>query len=187
MQPETLAGLLITLGSVAFILAALFPISRVFAERNPEVKISLLKDHLTAWRASQFFFALGSGLTVAGLAVLSSYLWFTQVLITAWIALGLVALGAFFWIWHVLLRAADPEGFSLGEQNSWLFPAFIGLTLSALATYGLTLLMAGYPLWLGLLLIGSGIIFAALYLVMKDLPPLFIYTITLIAGITLML
>jgi hypothetical protein len=187
MLPETLAGLLITLGSVVFILAALFPISRVFAERNPEVKLALVEDHLSTWRMAQFCFALGSALNVAGLAVLSSYLWTTQALITAWIALALVALGTFFWIWHVLLRAAEPEAFFLGEKNGWLFPAFSGLTLGALAAYGLTLLLAGYPTWLGLLLIGAGVIFAALYLVMKDLPPLFIYTITLIAGVALLL
>jgi len=38
-----------------------------------------------------------------------------------------------------------------------------------------------------MLLIGSGIIFAVLYYVMKDLPPLLIYTITLITGVSLML
>ena len=186
MQPETLAGLLISLGSVIFILAALFPISRVFAERNPEVKLALVEDHLAAWRTAQFSFALGSALTVAGLAVLSSYLWATQALITAWIALALVALGTFFWIWHVLLRASEPEAFFLGEQSAWLFPTFSGLTLAALAAYGLTLLLAGHPAWLGLFLIGAGVIFAALYLVMKDLPPLFIYTITLITGVALL-
>jgi hypothetical protein len=124
---------------------------------------------------------------VAGLAVLSSYLWASQALISAWIALALVTLGAFFWIWHVLLRAAEPEDFFLGEQKGWLFPASTGLTLAALAAYGFTLLLGGYPAWLGLLLIGAGIIFAVLYYVMKDLPPILIYTITLITGVAILL
>ena len=187
MPQETLAGLLIILGSVVFIFAALLPISRVFAERNPEKKLSLMEDHPAAWKVAQFLFALGSGLTVAGLAVLSSYLWAVYALITAWVGLALVAVGAFFWLWHVLQRAADPQAFVQGQQAPWLFPAFTGLTLAALATYGLTLLLAGYPFWLGLLLIGSGILYAVLYLIMKDLPPLFIFTTTLIAGVALAL
>lgn len=187
MQLETLAGLLISLGSLAIIAAALLPGSRATAERSLEMRLELIGDHPDAWKAAQYTFALGGALTIAGLAVFSSFLWAAYTQVVAWIALALIAVGAFFWLWQVLQRAADPGAYARGEQAAWLCPAFTGFTLAGLAAYGLAVLLAGYPVWLGLLLIGSAVILSLLYIVMKDLPPVLIYTSLLIAGVAIFL
>jgi hypothetical protein len=186
MEQDSLAGLLISLGSAVFILAALLPASRAFAERRPEFRLALINFYPVSWKAAQLAFGLGAALCVAGLAVLSVYLWGAFRLPLAWIALGLAAAGAFFWLWQVLQRAYDPRGYALDEHHAWLFPVYAGLTLAGLSAYGLSLLLAGYPPWLGLLLMIAAAVLAIVYLVMKELPPVLIYTLTLVAGAALM-
>jgi len=65
--------------------------------------------------------------------------------------------------------------------------AYALLTQAGLLAFGVSYLRAGYPAWLGGIAVAGAVIFFIVFLVLKDIPPLFYYILTFIIGIRLML
>ena len=186
MSTERVAAVILLVGSVLFIIAALMPVSQVYVAPSPAAKLEIITTNRTAWTASQLLFGLGASIAAIGLGFVAYHLRGTPGAVWAYIGLAVVILGAVLWDGHVYLRAVDPERFVEGRLIDWQFPAYALLTQVGLLAFGVAYLRAGYPAWLGGITVGGAVIFFILYLVFKDIPPFVYYVLTFIAGIRLM-
>lgn len=102
-------------------------------------------------------------------------------------SLAVLLVGVLPWVWHVYLRAVDPAAFARGALPAWHFVGYSLLTLAGFALFGAALLGSGLPEWVGWMLIGSMTLLFALFVILRDLPPLFYYVPPLVTGIMLFL
>ncbi|RXZ66905.1 hypothetical protein [Agromyces albus] len=181
------SGTVMILGSVLFLVAAFMPISaRVFPEASPAKKLEHITDSPRAWIVSQVLFGVGSLVTVIGIGLLApddrdgSFAWL-MLASTALLALGLVP-----WLGHLYARAADPARFAEGAVPAWLFLLYAALTEVGLAVFGLALLASPYPDWLGWVVVVGMALLVVVTIVLGDIPPLFFYLVTLLAGVVIL-
>jgi hypothetical protein len=180
---QRLIAITLLAGSILFIVGAALPISAVYMERNTERASEFLNTHLTQWRISQALMGLG-GLVTALSIILAATHFRTPWFIVAGTA---VLIGALLWDWHVALRAANPDMFAARTLPAWHFLSYSLLTILALMLTGIGFLQGGYPRWLGILNIVTGVLFAAAWLIFRDLPPGVYYLVFLVNGIALLL
>lgn len=184
MSNQQVAGLLVGLGSVSFLVAAFLPISRVYATAGAQSKLELIRGSLETWKASQLLFALGAIATAGGIGwaiLIGDGTWPNAYLAAPGVLLGI---GAGLWSRHTYLRAVDPESFVSGTQPGWQFPAYTLLTIAGVAVAGLAFLQTG-PSWLGLTLIIGSALFLVAYAVFRDLPPFVHYVLVIALAVEL--
>jgi hypothetical protein len=182
------SGIVMILGSVLFLVAAFMPISaRVFPEASPARKLERITDSPKAWITSQVLFGVGSLVTVIGIGLLTSdgrngsFAWLLL------ISTALLLLAVVPWFGHLYARAADPAAFAEGALPAWLFLLYAALTEIGLAIFGVALVVSTYPDWLGwFVIVGMGLLIV-LTIVLGDMPPLFFYLVTLLAGVVILL
>jgi hypothetical protein len=177
------AAITIIVGSIFFLIAAFLPISRVFVTPDTAGKLEIINAAPGQWTFAQIFFALGSLVTVLGVAMLANRMSGQSVSLYMYVATGLMGVGALLWSWHVYSRAVDPAAFAAGEVPIWLFAGYSLLTMVGLALIGFALLQIGLPPWVGWLAIGSAGLFLVLGLAFGDMPPFVYYVIMLTIGI----
>ena len=182
MTTERVSGIVLLVGSLLFLIAAFLPISWVFAEHAPEKELEMIDAGLAAWKLAQILF--GSGAIVAAVGMFFTFLHLHDgKAYTSSLAMFLLAfLGALLWTWHVYLRSVYPDAFIHGLLHPrWLAGGYFILTIAALVLFGVALLQAGYPRWVGWMNIGASTFFALVLIVFRDLPP-FVYYVDI--GIT---
>lgn len=186
LQTEMM-GVLLIIGSLAFSVAAFMPVSRVFAARVAEHKISIIEADRSGWNVSQIFFALGATTAWIGMGLLAvrTKLWNGSVFPFG--AVAVAGIGLFIWLWHLRLRIIRPKDFANGLLPGWHFPVYGFLTLFALFGIGVGMLSSHVPLWLPILNMSLAVMLATAFLVFKDLPPFFFYLVTLVDGIALLI
>jgi hypothetical protein len=180
-----ISGLVILASSIVFLIAALLPISRVYALSNTTHKLAAIQNAPQAWVISQILFSVGAlGVALGvGLAIYS----LNDRPMAPWllIAAVLLAAGALLWSWHVYLRAVDPAAFVSGALPGWQFPLYTLLTISAFLMIGISLRGGGFPTWSTWLLMGGAVLFLVLNIIFKDLPPFAHYLLGLVLGLVL--
>jgi len=183
MSTERVAATFLLVGSVLFIIAAFMPVSQVYVAPTPAAKLQIIYSDRTGWVESQVLFGLGASIAAIGLGFVAYHLRTTPGAVWAYLGLGAVILGAAFWEGYVYIRTIDPAGFAEGGPIGWLFPAYALLTQFGLLVFGVAYLRAGYPAWLGGIMITGAVIFSIVFFILKDIPPFFYYVLTFIAGI----
>jgi hypothetical protein len=174
----------IIIGAVLFLIAAFAPVSRVFAIPDAERKLEIITSARLQWTVAQVLFGLGAVVTVTGIAMLAHRsVGSTSAFLYA--SAALMALGALSWIWHLYLRTTDPARFAVGAVPVSLFAAYALLTLAGLALLGFALLGAGLEPLVGWLTIGAAVLFLVVAIIIRDLPPLLFYIVTLVVGFVL--
>jgi hypothetical protein len=179
---QRIAGCMLMIGSILFFIAAFSPIAQVFSEPNEAKKIEILTNGGRDWTVDQIFFALGSLVTAAGLALIAYQFRTTPLSWLVFLGLTAVVIGAFLWSWNVYLRAIDPQAFVRGTLPAWPFRVYTLLTQAGLAAFGIALLRSDLPGWAAWVLIGGSLIFFVLYVIFKDLPPFAYYILTFPTG-----
>lgn len=184
MTSERLSGIILLIGSVLFIFAAFMPISSVFPEPVIEKKLEIINATPDSWKLAQVFFGLGAVVAATGFFVAYLFLRGKNANAASLTAFLLALIGALLWACHTYLRAMDPEAFVRGSlQLGWLAGAYFVLTSAALLSFGIALIQARYPRWLGWTNIGAAIVFALELIVTGDMIPLLYYVITAITAI----
>lgn len=184
---EDPSALLLIMGSLFFLLAAFMPISRVFGERVAEGKIAIIQAERSRWRVSQLFFALGSFIAWVGMILLAYQIKIANGSAFSLVSAAAAGVGMLLWCRHVFLRAKQPEAFARGLLPGWHFKVYSYLTSLALLGIGVGLLALEILVWLPVLNISSALLFFLVFLIFKDLPPLFYYLVMLIDGIALLI
>jgi hypothetical protein len=181
-----ISGAVILAGSIAFLVAAFLPISRVYGLTNAEDKLAMITDNLRVWGISQVLFSLGVIVATLGVA-LAAYSLKDQpsasFLITA---AAFLVVSAVAWVWHAYLRTTDPTAFVNGSLPSWHFIIYTLLTLAGFLLIGIALPRMGFSIWIGWVLGGGALLFFVLYLIFKDIPPFVHYLLGLVLAFVLM-
>lgn len=185
MSLQRIAGSVLIIGSLLFLIAAFSPISRVFGEPDAAKKLEILMNGRIAWTVANILFALGAIVTAVGLALSSYQLRKIPYSELAYLGAAVIVVGAFLWSWSVYLRTNDPKAFVEGTLPGWQFIAYTILTQAGLVAFGIVLLRSGLPGWVGWMVIGGSLLFFSLYLIFKDMPPFVYYILTLVTGIML--
>ena len=180
------AGVVLIIGAVVFAIGSFSPSIGVFWESDAGTRLQLIEEGQAFWQLMHWAWILGALLTIIGLGLVTYHLRKSHVAMLAILAFVAVALGAAIGIWHLYLRAADPEAFTQNALPGWHYGVYTALTLLGLAIYGFVYLRAGLPRWLGYVTIGGAVIAFIGFVVLGDVwPPLSYYILTFLAGVVL--
>ena len=186
MSIERISGIVLFVGCALFIIAAFSPISWVFAEHVVEKKIEMVNQSPDAWKLAQVFFGSGAFVTVAGLLLAYFNLRRKNAGFLSFAALMSAFIGVIPWLIHVYLRAMDPDAAFRGELHPrWFLAIYFTLTLIAIVLFGMALLKAGYPRWVGWFNVAACIALVAMFIFSGALPPFFYYAVISIGAIVL--
>ena len=180
-----IGSIIVMIGSVLFIIAAFSPISRVFGISSPERKLEIILSAPNQWIAAQIFFALGALVMVAGVSIVTYYFRNQPFSVLLNMSVVILFIGASLWIWHVYLRAVDPQLFTDRGIPILYFAAYTFLTQFGLILFGIALLRTELLNWVGWMIIGSMGFFFVLTIIFRDMPPFVYYVIMLITGVML--
>jgi len=180
-----IGSIIVMIGSVLFIIAAFSPISRVFGISSPERKLEIILSAPNQWIAAQIFFALGALVMVAGVSIVTYYFRNQPFSVLLNMSVVILFIGASLWIWHVYLRAVDPQLFTDRGIPILYFAAYTFLTQFGLILFGIALLRTELQNWVGWMIIGSMGFFFVLTIIFRDMPPFVYYVIMLITGVML--
>lgn len=180
-----LIGVIVAVGSLLFLAAAFHPISRVFGARGAEARLAIIENSPGAWRLSQTLFSAGAMVTAIGVGALVLVMDIDWPVLLRAVPFALLGIGSSFWRMHTGSRKSDPRAWVAGTLPGWQFPAYTILTILGLAVTGLAFLHTG-PTWLGLTLSIGPALFLLVFLVFRDLPPLFHYLLTLALAVHLL-
>lgn len=184
MNTQKIAAIVLIVGSILFLIGAFSPISMAFfSEREEAKRLEIAMDERRAWTVSQIFFALGAVVTAVGVGLASYHFRALAGGGLAFLAAAVVVIGAGYWFWHVYLRTVDPTALVEGTLPAWYFSAYTLLTQAGLVAFGILLIRAPIPGWVGWVVISGVFLSFATYLVLKDMPPFAYYLLTLLAGI----
>jgi len=175
MLTMKISSLIILIGAIIFLIAALLPISRVFGLKTAKERLDFINQSKTAWNLSQVLFASGAIIFAVGVSLSAFLLKERQPGNILLIAATFLIIGALAWCRHVYLRAKNPMAYANGLLPGWHFLIYILLALAAMLIIGIALLMMNFPAWSGWLLIVSAILFFTTYILARDLPPVLIY------------
>ena|SRR5436190_21673783 len=189
-------GAVLTAGGVAVLIAAFIPsLYPVWTARGVDA-VALIARHRGSWQVANVLFAVGAGLTLAGLAALTSLL-DRQPLPT--VGLTLMALASALWLANLAFRltvtlrvsgrATVPDWYE--DVNAWTG----GLWSIAAVAGALAMLCYGFavtgsrllPGWTGWVAVGIGVLMLGLFLVTRDVPPLLLYLAPTAFGVTALL
>lgn len=199
------AGWLLTAGAIAFLVGAFLPIidkagTMIYALPAREWP-AVIRDNSTIWLWANSLFIAGALVAAFGAALLSDCLRHRGDDLFSRLGGMAVALGSLLLVIEVAFRLsvsgwAQEAATNIGALDlyvhisDWLRITFIVysvLTLVALATYGLAILRTNLaPRWSGWVAAGSALL-AALYLIIaNDLPPFLYYLVLLVIGVLLL-
>jgi hypothetical protein len=191
---QRFAGFMLLAGSVLFFIAIFTPVYLIVfgAIDNPQQKVEYLESHQTGWSVATAMTAAGSLLAVIGLALFTSQVQIQRthmnIRLASYLAAALAAVGVLFWLIICYYRLIlSPQDRILNHPYpNWYFVVYSFLTAIALILIGFVLLQAGFPKWLGWVVLVIGGLELVVYVVLGDLPPAVHYLPFLIMGATLL-
>ena len=187
MFVERIAGLLIVIGSLMFMLAASPIGGKVYGESSVARQMEIINGNRQGWVTSQVLFIVASIITVVGYWVFVAHLRQNPYQSLVSVASVLFTIGTVIWVIHLFHRAVDPEPVLSGEKR--VTSRFIGLLIYAMLTEaalflnGIAFLQIGYPAWLGYAtLLFAAILLIQLFAFRGRFIPLLFYIPMLLAG-----
>jgi hypothetical protein len=187
----TFIGATLTTGGAAVLVGAFLPsLYPVWIARGVNA-ITLISQHRGAWQVANWLFAVGAGLTLAGLAALTALL-NRQPTIGALptVALALMTLASTLWTANLAFRltvtvqaAAVSNGGAVPDWyeplNAWAGALWYAAALtgaSAMIGYGLAAAYGSVlPGWTGWLAVALGVVILGLFVITRDVPPVLLY------------
>ena len=186
MTADEVAGTLLIAGSAVFLAGAAVGVPRVFTERDPNVRLRMLKEHIGAWRAAQPLYVLGPVVASVGVGCLAAGERAAAPQALFLIASLTLLLGSLTWALSVYLRASRVSEFAFGTLPGWPFRTYVMLTIAGLALLSIGLWAGGFPLWLGWLDLGASLLFLIIYLLFNDIPPYVFYVLLILVGLVVL-
>jgi hypothetical protein len=182
----TFTGATLVAGGAAALTAAFLPaLYPVWLARGADA-LMLIGQHRGAWQWANWLFGVGTGLTVAGLAALTT--------------LALIVLASTLWTASLAFRltvtVSVADAASAGHAapdwyepvNAWVGALwYAAALLGAAATIGYGLTVRGadvLPGWTGWLAIAVGVFMFGLFAVTRDVPPVLLYLAPTAFGVT---
>ncbi|MEO6088474.1 MAG: hypothetical protein ABIQ18_35720 [Umezawaea sp.] len=172
-------GWLVLGGVLVFFVGAAYGVPRVFVGGLPEERLALLTARARAWRLAQIPYSVGPLLVGIGVLV-TAIGWSGVPRLLAGAAGAMMFGGALLWSVTCLRRGQRMEEFVRGELPAGPWRGYVWLTMLGLALLGLACL--GVSVWIAALLLISAVVFAAAFVVMRDIPPFVFYLVLGVVG-----
>lgn len=186
MDNNQIAAILLILGSTLTNAGfGAFP-WRIYTEKNVQEKLKLLAAHSRLWIVTQTLVILGAIASVAGSIFLIPLMGDSQGAFLARVGVLGFGLGHVPWIWHVGLRATQPQKFAKHELLGGLFGAYSLLVLLALACFGAAFWLQGIHRVLGAVIFLVALLVLGLFIKFKDMLPFVYYAMILAIGLALL-
>lgn len=182
---ERTGGILLIVGSVVFLVGAAVGVPRVFTQRDPQLRLRMLTEHLRAWQVAQPLYGAGPGIAAAGVGFLAAA---SSEGSRAALAASCAALtiGALAWGWSLYLRGTRVSEFAFGTLPGWPFATYVLLTIGGLALLAAGLLSGDFRTWPGWVTGGADAFFLAAYLRFEDIPPFVFYLLLALVGLAVL-
>jgi hypothetical protein len=181
------AGLLLVLGLVCGLVAAMMPTLGPVWNARPHEQLALIGTRVTAWTISTLLFAAGLVAAMLGVAVLGHHLLAPGGGAAVWVAVATFVAGTTLWLIHLGFRltvvvstardvaAGDPAPgwyVPLWQWGNSLLAAYVLLASIGLIALGAAILSTGaLPGWTGWTTIGMGAVFIAALAAMRNTMP----------------
>jgi hypothetical protein len=165
MNAAQIAGLVLIAGFVFVLVASVTGPPGLYKEPDVDRLLELVAAHSASWAASNLFFGLAALLTAAGLSLFSLHVWGTVNPWPAGVGTAAYILGALAYAVFLYRRTVDPAALFGDYTFSPLAAILLASLVIGLLLYGVVILRAGYPGWLGwgfiagTLVIGGGRVF----------------------------
>lgn len=182
---SSLAGALLLAGAVVFFVGVSIGVPRVWTEPDVDKRARMLAAHPVAWRVGQAFIVVGTVVAGAGVGPLAAEAEVASRTLLA-VSCGLLVAGALCWSPSLYRRALHPHDFAHGRQPGGPWVAYVWLTLAGLLLLGVGLVAGDAPGWLGWVVLGADVLFAAAYLRFHDIPPFVFYLLLVVVGVTVL-
>jgi len=165
MAIAQLAGTAIIAAFVIGVVGTALSPPRLYALPDFGERLKLIEANRNRWNASQLVSGVSLVVTAAGILLLTLNL---QGAANAWLVNlggGAYLLGVALGMVYLYQYTRDPLASCSNPRPGAFLLAFTLLTLAAGVLFGVAILQAGFPTWLGYLLIGYSVVAGAAYLV----------------------
>jgi hypothetical protein len=164
MDTQRLSAILLIAAFVAAVLSALINAPGLYATQDINVRLEIIGTYKTRWLITQALVGVYVLLTALGFAVLASALRMTG---NPWVlALGTTAIvaGTIAGLYFVYLQTIDPRG---GYSGAYPAPENLAywLWLAGTLLFGVAILQAGLPAWLGYMAAGATLVYGIVFIV----------------------
>jgi len=185
MSSDRAGAILLIVGSAVFLIGAAVGVPRVFTERDPVVRLRMLRERSRAWRLAQPLYGAGALIAAAGVFFLASASeGGGRVLLAA--ASAVLVVGALASGWSLYLRATRVSDFAFGTLPAWPFMTYVLLTIGGIALLAFGLLAGDFRSWLGWATLAADAVFLAGYLYLSDIPPFVFYLLFTVVGLAVL-
>jgi hypothetical protein len=198
---SSVAGRLLVLGSVLFIVGAANPALGAVWSAPPETQLRLIHDAATAWTATNILFLVGTVLTATGLWFVPERVGNGGLMLARAVAV-VYLIGATTWLASLVFRlTVTPQAASALVASGSMDPTFVILNLWADGLFGAFTYIAGgclvalgvagllgralsaFACWFAIVI---GVVVAVGYAIAGDMPPFVAYLPTGLLGIAML-
>jgi hypothetical protein len=191
MDSQRLSAVLLLAGFTILVLSFLLGppgMAQTYQPPDPDRRLQIIEEYKSRWNISQSLVALGILITAVGFAVLASHL---RTVANAWVpTLGAAAfvVGAISASFFIYRQTTDPMSAYEGAYSA-MQTLYYSLSLGGLLLFGVAILQASLPAWLGYLTAGAALIYGAVFLVTGSgfATPFLISILSLVIAIILLL
>ena len=189
---QKIAGTLLSVGSAAFLGGVAMPaVTAFFSTSDSAERLAIIQNDPTGWAIGNLSTAVGILMAAIGIIVI---LRTAQTLTTNTLVRSASHTGVFLAVisavtWGIIaygrITLAAEAIVANPNTNPWLFRLYASSTGLAVISTAFVLLKAGYPKWLGWLMMAASILFLIILLVTGDMIPAFWYLLLIIVGVAL--
>jgi hypothetical protein len=184
------SAVLLIIGFVLVIIASVAGPQSLYREPDVNKQLQIVADHGTAWLLSNLFFGLAAVVTAVGLVLFALHQRAGGGGALAAAGAGAYILGAAAFAFFLYRRAVDPASLFTNYRFSPLTVLMLGSLTVGLLLFGMAILQAGYPGWLGAGLIAGMALIGGLALLFpvrffKSFAPQAFFLFTLLAGVVM--
>jgi hypothetical protein len=176
---------LLIIGSAVFLIGAAVGVPGVFTQRDPQVRLRMLTEHLRAWQIAQPLYGAGPVIASVGVGFLGA--WSddgSRAVLVA--SCATLTLGTLAWWWSLYLRGTRVSDFAFGTLPSWPFATYVLLTIGGIALLAVGLQIGDFRSWLPWVTLGTDVAFLAAYLTFEDIPPFVFYVLLALVGLAVL-
>jgi hypothetical protein len=190
MNLEQIAGVVIILGVLAFIVAMMLS-PRLYQEPDLSERAAIVDANRGRWNISQLLFGLGILMPAVGFLLLSLHLQGMQSPLLIDAAAAAFILGGLPGAIFVYQQTLNPLKYWQSAQTPALVTGYVILTLAGLLLYGIVFLQGAFPVWTGYLAVAAAVLLLLAYLISRGHADFAVasltYFVVLVMGIVVVL
>jgi hypothetical protein len=187
METQRLSAILLIAGFGVMLVGFLFNVGGIYQTTDLAERVRIIEENKTRWNINQTMTGFGILLLTIGFVVLATRLRSEANALIPTLGAASLIIGAISGFYFLYRYTTDPLGAFSGKYPGFE-PLYNGLSLLGLLLFGIAILQAGLPAWLGYLTGGAAAIYGLVFLVTGSgfLTPGFVTLLGLVIAIVLL-